>query len=59
MLTSFIKANLMGKKIKIKAEMAVEKTKTEIFNLLHTEANLRSKRELIERFILEVLGWKN
>jgi type I restriction enzyme R subunit len=43
--------------IKLKANTKVDTTKAEneIYNLLNTEANLRSKRELIERFIKENL----
>ena len=43
--------------IKLKSENKgdTEKTKREIANLLSTETNLRSKRELIERFIEENL----
>ncbi|MGP8214242.1 MAG: type I restriction endonuclease subunit R [Bacteroidia bacterium] len=42
-------------KMKSQAQADVTKTEKEIFNLLNTEANLRSKRELIEKFILENL----
>lgn len=43
--------------IKLKSQTQKDTTKTEkeIFNLLNTEATLRSKRELIEKFILENL----
>ncbi len=43
--------------IKLKASVSTdtEKTEKEIQNLLNTEADLRSKRELIERFIKENL----
>lgn len=43
--------------IKLKSQTQKDKTKAEkeIFNLLSTEATLRSKRELIEKFILENL----
>lgn len=43
--------------IKLKANTKVDTTKAEneIYNLLNTEADLRSKRELIERFIKENL----
>lgn len=43
--------------IKLKSQTQKDTTKTEkeIFNLLSTEATLRSKRELIEKFILENL----
>ena len=43
--------------IKLKANTKVDtsKAENEIYNLLNTEANLRSKRELIERFIKENL----
>jgi type I restriction enzyme R subunit len=42
-------------KLKSKVQSDVTKTEKEIFNLLNTEAHLRSKRELIERFIQENL----
>lgn len=42
-------------KLKSKVQADVTKTEKEIFNLLNTEAHLRSKRELIERFIQENL----
>lgn len=38
-------------KLKSKAQKDVSQTEKEIFNLLNTEAHLRSKRELIEKFI--------
>jgi type I restriction enzyme R subunit len=38
-------------KLKSKAKKDVSQTEKEIFNLLNTEAHLRSKRELIELFI--------
>lgn len=38
-------------KLKSKKKKDVEQVEKEIFNLLNTEANLRSKRELIELFI--------
>ena len=38
-------------KLKSKAKGDVSQTEKEIFNLLNTEAHLRSKRELIEKFI--------
>jgi type I restriction enzyme R subunit len=38
-------------KLKSKAKKDVSQTEREIFNLLNTEAHLRSKRELIELFI--------
>lgn len=38
-------------KLKSKKRTDVAQTETEIFNLLNTEAHLRSKRELIEKFI--------
>ncbi len=43
--------------IKLKSQTQKDTTKVEkeIFNLLNTEATLRSKRELIEKFILENL----
>lgn len=43
--------------IKLKSQTQKDKTKAEkeIFNLLSTDATLRSKRELIEKFILENL----
>ena len=40
-------------KLKSKHKKDVAETEKEIFNLLNTEVNLRSKRELIEKFILE------
>lgn len=42
-------------KLKSKTQAEVTKTENEIFNLLNTEAHLRSKRELIEKFIKENL----
>jgi type I restriction enzyme R subunit len=42
-------------KLKSKVQSDVTKTEKEIFNLLNTEAHLRSKRELIEKFIKENL----
>ncbi len=42
-------------KLKSKVQSDVSQTEKEIFNLLNTEANLRSKRELIEKFIKENL----
>lgn len=42
-------------KLKSKVRADVAQTEKEIFNLLNTEAQLRSKRELIEKFILENL----
>ncbi len=42
-------------RLKSKVQADVSKTEKEIFNLLNTEAHLRSKRELIERFIQENL----
>lgn len=42
-------------KLKSKTQAEVTKAETEIFNLLNTEAHLRSKRELIEKFIQENL----
>lgn len=42
-------------KLKSKVQADVTQTEKEIFNLLNTEAHLRSKRELIERFIQENL----
>lgn len=42
-------------KLKSKVQSDVSKTEKEIFNLLNTEAHLRSKRELIEKFIRENL----
>ncbi|MGQ1788514.1 type I restriction endonuclease subunit R [Saccharicrinis sp. GN24d3] len=42
-------------KLKANTKKDVEQTEKEIFNLLNSEANLRSKRELIEKFILENL----
>lgn len=43
--------------IKLKSQTQKDTTKAEkeIFNLLSTEVNLRTKRELIEKFILENL----
>ncbi len=38
-------------KLKSKVQKDVSQTEKEIFNLLNTEAHLRSKRELIEKFI--------
>lgn len=40
-------------KLKSKAQKDLTQTEKEIFNLLSTEVNLRSKKELIEKFILE------
>jgi type I restriction enzyme R subunit len=40
-------------KLKSKNKKDVAETEKEIFNLLNTEVNLRSKRELIEKFILQ------
>ncbi len=40
-------------KLKSKVQSQVSGAEKEIFNLLNTEARLRSKRELIEKFILE------
>jgi type I restriction enzyme R subunit len=42
-------------KLKSKSKTDTTETEKEIFNLLNTEARLRSKRELIERFIKENL----
>ncbi len=42
-------------KLKSKVQAEVSQTEKEIFNLLSTEAHLRSKRELIEKFIKENL----
>lgn len=42
-------------KLKSNTKKDVAQTEKEIFNLLNTEGQLRSKRELIERFILENL----
>lgn len=42
-------------KLKSDAQKDTSKAEKEIFNLLNTETTLRSKRELIERFILENL----
>ncbi len=42
-------------KLKSNTQKDVEQTEKEIHNLLNTEANLRSKRELIEKFISENL----
>ena len=42
-------------KLKSKAQKDVSQTEKEIFNLLNTEAHLRSKRELIEKFIQDNL----
>lgn len=42
-------------KLKAQGQKDASKTEQEIFNLLSTETSLRSKRELIERFILEYL----
>lgn len=42
-------------KLKSKTQKDITKAEKEIFNLLNTEATLRSKRELIEKFILENL----
>ncbi|MDI9319071.1 MAG: type I restriction endonuclease subunit R [Phycisphaerales bacterium] len=42
-------------KLKSKVQKDVTQTEKEIFNLLNTEAHLRSKRELIEKFIKENL----
>lgn len=42
-------------KLKSKVQKDVSQTEKEIFNLLNTEAHLRSKRELIEKFIKENL----
>ena len=42
-------------KLKAKTKTEVSQAEKEIFNLLNTEAHLRSKRELIEKFILENL----
>ena len=42
-------------KLKSKVKKDIEQTEKEIFNLLNTEAHLRSKRELIEKFIQDNL----
>lgn len=42
-------------KLKSKVKKDFEQTEKEIFNLLNTEAHLRSKRELIEKFIQDNL----
>lgn len=42
-------------RLKSKVQADVTKAEKEIFNLLNTEAHLRSKRELIEKFIQENL----
>lgn len=42
-------------KLKSKVQKDVSQAEKEIFNLLNTEADLRSKRELIEKFIQENL----
>jgi len=42
-------------RLKSKVQSDVSNTEKEIFNLLNTEAHLRSKRELIEKFIKENL----
>lgn len=42
-------------KLKANTKQDTSKTEKEIFNLLNTEADLRSKRELIEKFIKENL----
>jgi len=42
-------------KLKTNTKKDVEQTEKEIFKLLNSEANLRSKRELIEKFISENL----
>lgn len=42
-------------KLKSNTKKDVEQTEKEIFNLLNTESQLRSKKELIEKFILENL----
>jgi type I restriction enzyme R subunit len=42
-------------KLKSKVQKDTTQTEKEIFNLLNTDAQLRSKRELIERFIKENL----
>lgn len=42
-------------KLKSNTQKDVEQTEKEIFNLLNTESQLRSKKELIEKFILENL----
>jgi type I restriction enzyme, R subunit len=42
-------------KLRSKSQSDVTRTEKEIFNLLNTEAHLRSKRELIEKFIKENL----
>ena len=42
-------------KLKASVQKDVTKTENEIFNLLNSDAQLRSKRELIEKFIQENL----
>lgn len=42
-------------KLKANVKKDVRQTEKEIFNLLNTEVNLRSKKELIEKFIQENL----
>jgi len=42
-------------KLKSNTQKDVEQTEKEIFNLLNSESQLRSKKELIEKFILENL----
>lgn len=42
-------------KLKANVKKDVQQTEKEIFNLLNTEVNLRSKKELIEKFIQENL----
>jgi type I restriction enzyme R subunit len=42
-------------KLKSNTQKDVEQTEKEIFNLLNTESQLRSKKELVEKFILENL----
>ena len=42
-------------KLKANVKKDVKQTEKEIFNLLNTEVNLRSKKELIEKFIQENL----
>jgi len=42
-------------KLKSNTQKDVEQTEKEIFNLLNSDAQLRSKKELIEKFILENL----
>ncbi len=42
-------------KLKSNTQKDVEQAEKEIFNLLNTESQLRSKKELIEKFILENL----